>query len=102
VIDTAGGVVRRFRVSLSSASGEPQDAIYERDFENDGGMFSVTDVPPGTYDLTIESLPYSISSPRQRLKNRVEIRKGFFFGEIQFRLTGTRPPEIPQLPAEDS
>jgi hypothetical protein len=102
VIDAAGGVARRFRVSLSSVSGEPQDAIYERDFENDGGMFSVTDVLPGTYDLTIESLPYSISSPRQRLKNRVEIRKGFFFGEIQFRLTGTRPPEIPQLPAEDS
>ena len=55
----------------------------ERDFEGNDGVFSVTDLPVGTYDLEIGTLPYSRAISRQfQMIRGVEIRKGFYYGEV--------------------
>jgi hypothetical protein len=68
-------------------------AAYHRDFDNDDGLFSVEDVPPGKYDLSFRSLPFNSQSPLVVLKSLVEgieIKRGYYYGEITVRLLPDR------------
>jgi hypothetical protein len=80
-VDEAGNPVRRFSLFLKSETG----ASYHRDFDNDNGLFSVGDVPPGIYDLAFSSLPVNLESSFVVTKSNlrsIEIRRGFYYGEI--------------------
>jgi hypothetical protein len=75
--------VTRFRMTLSTIREEPRSMMYERDFENNDGVFSITDLPVGTYDLNVDTLPYSRAVSRQSASvKRVEIRKAYYYGEV--------------------
>ena len=78
-----GQPVTRFRMTISTIREEARSLMYERDFESNDGVFSVTDLPVGTYDLNIDTLPYTRAMSRQSGSiKRVEIRKGYYYGEI--------------------
>jgi len=75
--------VTRFRMTISTIREEPRSSIYERDFESNDGVFSIADLPAGTYDLAVDTLPYSRAISRQSASvDRIEIRKGYYYGEI--------------------
>jgi protocatechuate 3,4-dioxygenase beta subunit len=84
VVDAAGKPAERFAIRFSGGSGS-----YLRGFESDQGLFAVTDIPAGTYDLYIQAVPYapleSQVMPRFDIKS-VEIRKGYFYGELLIQL----------------
>lgn len=83
LIDDAGNPVKRFCVEFFDSSRESRRPQFAEEFENDGGMFSTTVVPPGTYDVSIVSLPYSQMERQQGVTiARVDIRNGYFYGEI--------------------
>jgi protocatechuate 3,4-dioxygenase beta subunit len=80
VVDDAGKPMERFQITFSGGPGR-----YIRGFESNQGIFSVTDIPAGTYDLYIEAMPYAPleSQVMQRLQIKsVEIRRGHFYGEL--------------------
>lgn len=90
VIDSKGTHVSKFRLSIQSPTTESL-IHYLQEFESDNGTFSITDLPPGTYDIEVEIQPDSDSPSRQFMRvNKVEIRKGYFYGEILFQF----PPPI--------
>jgi hypothetical protein len=79
VVDAEGSPVRRFAVSLAPKVGAGQT----RSFENDDGLFAVRDIPAGTYHVTIYTTPASRTVEVKRVSlDSIEIRKGFFYGEI--------------------
>jgi hypothetical protein len=84
VVDDAGKPAERLQITFSGGSGR-----YIRGFESDQGIFSVTDIPAGTYDLSIQVVPYapleSQVMQRMQLKS-VEIRRGYFYGELLIQL----------------
>ena len=70
-------------MTLSTIREEPRSMMYERDFESNDGVFSITDLPVGTYDLNVDTLPYSRVVSRQSASvKRVEIRKAYYYGEV--------------------
>jgi hypothetical protein len=95
-INSTGEPVTRFRVVLSAASFErPSLALvydpssifavmpYTWDIENDIGIFSITDVPAGSYKLAIQSLPHSpMEQTRYVALGTVNLRSGLVYGEI--------------------
>jgi hypothetical protein len=84
VVDAAGKPAERFAIRFSGGSGS-----YLRGFESDQGLFAVTDIPAGTYDLYIQAVPYapleSQVMPRFELQS-VVIRRGYFYGELLIQL----------------
>jgi len=83
VIDYRGIPVKRFVVHLRDEAAQPAKPEYQRSFSVDNGRFAVTDVAPGTYTLTIQSVASSTAEDVQVLRqDGVEIRKSFFFGEF--------------------
>jgi hypothetical protein len=89
VIDDAGRAVQRFEIVFrGSPKAEPERSIYIRGFEGEEGLFSVSDIPAGIYDLYVEAIPYGpmddMLLQNMELKN-VEIRKGYFLGELLFQ-----------------
>jgi hypothetical protein len=77
-----GMPVTRFRMLVWRHEGSCGEGC-ERDFEGNDGVFSVTDLPVGTYDLEIGTLPYSRAISRQfQMIKGAEIRKGFYYGEV--------------------
>ncbi len=88
VTDGIGKPIDRFRVSLRTTRESSRSGFYERDFENEQGMFSITDVPAGIYDLTISSLPHSSAGTWDLVRSdHIEIRKGYYYGEILAQLS---------------
>ena len=90
-VDEAGIPVKRFSLLLKSQAG----ASYRRDFDNDDGLFSVVDVPPGIYDLTFSSIPVNLGSnflTAKAILRSIEIRRGYYFGEIVVLFSPSRLP----------
>jgi len=98
VIDESGRPVNRFRVTLIGmdpaadvdhiVGSSAYYSYHQFTFEDDDGKFLVTEIPAGFYMLTITSIP---DSPREiRIydpKERVELRKGYYYGEILAQMT---------------
>jgi hypothetical protein len=86
-IDDEGRPVYRFRLRFFDTSSQWGSARYTRDFQDDNGLFLVTDVPAGAYDVAMQSLPYSSLEPGPEMRlGQMEIRKGYYFGEIILRI----------------
>lgn len=88
-VDEAGNPVKRFHIVLTTETG----TRYQRDFDNDDGLFSVEDVPAGIYDISFRSVPINIREPflsGTLLLKRIEIRRGYYYGEIQAQLLPNR------------
>ena len=64
---------------------------YQRNFGSANGTFSIMDIPHGTYDVTVDVPPDS-SYPSYRTMRflQVEIREGYFYGEILIQLPASR------------
>jgi hypothetical protein len=91
VIDYRGINVKRFVVHLRSTAGGTPDTDYQKSFNSDKGAFVVTDVPPGTYTLLIQSVQSLPTDDVQLFRlEGVELRKGFLFGELQAQFP--KPP----------
>jgi hypothetical protein len=85
VLDSNGIPISKFRISVQSSTMK-SGIHYLRLFESDNGTFAIMDVPPGTYDIEVEFQPNPSSLPRRMMNiNRVDIRKGYFYGEILFQ-----------------
>ena len=84
VVDAAGNPVPRFEIVLYEASAILANHGYRRTFDNAGGMFSITDVPAGIYDVAVKNLQ---SPPATLRLQGIEVRSGYWYGEIliQFR-----------------
>ena len=88
-VDEAGNPVKRFHIVLKTETG----TRYQRDFDNDDGRFSVEDVPAGIYDISFRSVPINIREPSLSgtlLLKRIEIRRGYYYGEILAQLLPNR------------
>lgn len=88
-VDEAGNPVERFHIVFTTETG----TRYQRDFDNDDGLFSVEDVPAGIYDISFRSVPINIGEPflsRTLLLKRIEIRRGYYYGEIPAQLLPNR------------
>jgi hypothetical protein len=84
VLDAEGRPMERFNIVFKNAG-----LIYVRDFEVEDGHFSVTDVPAGAYNLSIQSVPYGpldFNTVRTLQVEGVEIRRGYMYGELLFIL----------------
>jgi hypothetical protein len=91
-VDEAGIPIKRFSLLLKSQAGT---SYYRRDFDNDDGLFSVVDVPPGIYDLTFSSVPVNLESSflsAKAILRSIEIRRGYYFGEIMVLFSSSRLP----------
>lgn len=89
-IDEEGKPIKRFHLHLLAESG----GSYDRDFDNDEGRFSVYDLPAGTYDLSFRSAPISDAESFTRRSldlRRIEILKGYYYGEIVAQLVPLKP-----------
>ncbi len=89
VVDEAGKPVKRFHMVLTTETW----IRYQRDFDNDDGVFSVADVPAGIYDISFRSVPINTREPflsGTLLLKRIEIRRGYYYGEIQAQLLPNR------------
>jgi hypothetical protein len=85
VLDSNGIPISKFRISVQS-SAIKSHLPHLRLFDSDNGTFAIMDVPPGTYDVEVEFQPNPSALPRMIMNiNRVEIRKGYFYGEILFQ-----------------
>jgi hypothetical protein len=90
-VDEAGNPVKRFHIVLKTETG----TRYQRDFDNDDGLFSVEDVPAGIYDVSFTSIPINDREPflvESLVLKRIEIRRGYYYGEIQVQLLPNRVP----------
>ncbi len=88
-VDEAGSPVKRFSITFTSEHG----MVYRREFDNDQGLFSVEDLPAGIYDMAVRALPIDIRAPYISAKvqlKRIEIRRGYYYGEILARLVPDR------------
>lgn len=88
-VDEAGKPVKRFHMILTTETW----TVYHRDFDNDDGLFSVVDVPAGIYDISFTSLPINDRKPfliERLLLKRIEIRRGYYYGEIVAQLLPNR------------
>ena len=87
VVDETGMPVKRFHVNLIKETW----TVYYRDFDNDDGLFSISDIPAGIYDISFISAPINLRDPMstQQLK-RIEICRGYYFGAIQVQLLPNR------------
>lgn len=91
VTDETGRPIERFRVTVRIPPDIPRSAIHERDFKNNQGLFSITDIAAGVYDLTIASLPDSPNKTwDMKCLDGVEIRAGCYYGEIQVQPSCSR------------
>jgi hypothetical protein len=89
VVDEAGMPVKQFHMTSITETW----TVYQRDFDNDDGLFSVEDVRAGIYDVSFTSLPINVRAhflPRELLLKRIEIRRGYYYGEIVAQLTPNR------------
>ena len=85
VLDSNGIPISKFRISVQSSTIK-SCVQYLRLFDSDNGTFVIMDVPPGTYDIEVEFQPNPSALPRRNMNiNRVEIRKGYLYGEILFQ-----------------
>ena len=83
VIDYRGIPVKRFIVHLRDTAAKPGSREYQRSFSSENGRYMMTDVAPGVYTFIIQSVPNSTAEDVQLLRvEKMEIRKGFFFGEV--------------------
>jgi len=83
VLDAEGRPLERFLMVFKQTG-----LIFFRDFESEDGQFSVTDLPAGTYDLFIQSVPFgplNSATVRNLQVKGVEIRKGYMYGELLFQ-----------------
>jgi hypothetical protein len=87
VVDESGMPVKRFHVTLTRETW----TVYFRDFDNDDGLFSVADIPAGIYDISFISAPINLRDTiSSLLLKRIEIRRGYYYGEIQAQLLPNR------------
>jgi len=92
VIDHRGFPIKRFVVHLRGADAKPGAGEYQRSFSDERGAFTITDIPPGTYTLLIQSVLNATTDNVQIVtREQVEVRKGFLFGEILMQF----PPPAP-------
>jgi hypothetical protein len=83
VVDSHGIPVKRFVVHLRDAAAKPGGEEYQRSFSDERGAFMITDIAPGTYTLQIQSvLSATTDNVQLATRERVEVRKGFLFGEV--------------------
>ena len=88
VTDAAGNPVKLFNVRFSPGAWM---SSYFRSFENERGSFTVSDVPPGAYDVTFFSVPNSrLERSQELLIRQLEIRKGYYLGEISVQFPPPR------------
>jgi hypothetical protein len=88
VTDDVGKPVRRFSLYLKDLSA-PGMLGFLRQFDTEDGRFSVTDVAPGAY--SVQFLPDSVIPLTQANLPQVELRKGFYYGEVTVQLFTARP-----------
>jgi protocatechuate 3,4-dioxygenase beta subunit len=85
-VDESGNPVKRLSIYLMTESGD----THYREFDNDEGLFSIVDIPTGIYEVLFKALPIGVRepfSPRTLTIKRIEIRRGFYYGEIVARLS---------------
>ena len=58
---------------------------YHRYFNTETGEFRITDVPPGLYDMEVQSASPDLTLKPVRLE-RLEIKKGQMYGELLINL----------------
>jgi len=98
VIDESGRPVNRFSVTLMGVDPAMEmdhtggslryGGYHQFSFEDDDGKFLVTEIPAGVYLLNITSIPDSAREIRiNDPKERVELRKGYYYGEILAQIT---------------
>jgi protocatechuate 3,4-dioxygenase beta subunit len=93
VINEAGRPVTSFGVALFDTSSESSPPRFGKYFDNEEGLFSITEVPAGTYKVAV----FAITDPttnqvQKRASQQIEIRKGLFFGEVLVQLSAPANP----------
>jgi len=78
VVDATGTPVKHLSVRMQDTA-KKREGIYTRQFDTSDGLFSVDDIPAGTYDVTFR-IPIG-SVPQLRLEH-VEIKEGYLYGEV--------------------
>ena len=87
VLDEAGKSIRRFSVIAWDAFA-PGRYAFRREFDDDNGQFLVTDIPAGIYRVKFQAAEgYWL---RSTVLDNLEIRPGYFYGEIQVRLVSSK------------
>ena len=80
VVDYKGIPVSRFVVHVKDPK---TGSDYQRSFNSASGTFMITDAPPGTYTLIVQSVLSATTDTVQLFsQDDIEFRKGFLFGEI--------------------
>jgi hypothetical protein len=91
VMDSENRPAKRFTLVFrsSASTGLPG---FVRNIQSENGKFSVRDLPPGVYALSIRS-DVTTDPPKDRAFNlpQVEIRRGFLYGQLEIHL---QPLEI--------
>jgi hypothetical protein len=91
VLDTAGKPVSRFSIVLWDLSPAPKPP-FGRFFDNEEGLFSITEVPAGWYRLVVNSAGDSGTNGAQSWElKRIEFRRGLFFGEVVAQFGSAAP-----------
>ena len=77
----------RFRMMFHAKGPDGRNASYSRELSNENGVFCVTDIPPGAYNVFIESNPYSaLESNHYAWISNVEIKIGYLYGPLLIEL----------------
>jgi len=81
VVDEKGDPVTRFSVVLRDAGSDHYPGLFKY-IDNDNGMFSITEAPAGSYQMVVHEIIENIDQVPKRMSMQVEIKNGFFLGEV--------------------
>ncbi len=95
VIDEEGKPVALFSVVLRDFAQQSPYPRFARFFDNEEGLFSITEVPAGRYGMSVMSIvdPTTKRRPQSWESNQVELRKGLYFGEMLIQLASRPNPQ---------
>jgi hypothetical protein len=76
VVNDQGKPIKKFIMTTLDPQGG--SGMISRMFEDEDGLFAISDVPPGNYQLTAAS----VGTAAKIANLKVEIRSGLYFGEV--------------------
>jgi uncharacterized GH25 family protein len=81
VVNSDGKPVTSFRIAFKSSA--PGNDKYFRDIENKEGRYLISDIPAGTYVMSIQLV--SSTLPEVFASQEITLKNGYFFGEVKFQ-----------------